>query len=150
MIRRISSSMRAIVDENIEGLREDIKYGVDQLARDAEEAHASAEYLSECLTTLGNLDYRLPHDSALIQRLIDSCCTLKRPFLSVVQSVIDTVYFISTNPDKIAAELLDRLRASSVDKKLFIFTIGHIAQKEAVRPPGKARKSLVGEAARTS
>jgi non-SMC mitotic condensation complex subunit 1 len=134
MIRRISSSVRAIVEENIEGLWGGIKYGFEQLsgAESLEGAQVAAEYLSECLTALGNLDYRLPHDSELIQSLVGFCCVLKRPFLSVVQSVVDTVYFISTNPDRIAAEFLDKLLASSVDKKIFIFAVGHIALKEAV------------------
>ncbi|KAI5191339.1 condensin complex subunit 1 [Nematocida sp. AWRm77] len=87
--------------------------------------------LSELVGILGNLDYRVGNDSKVIvsiQGLLEHSCAES---LSLLQSIIDTFYLISVDPDTLAVHTLERLSKAGMLAPL-VFAVGHIAIKEAV------------------
>lgn len=87
--------------------------------------------ISEAVRILGNIDYRVGNTSEVIQTILGTLSIVDEDRLELLQSVIDTSYLISTDPDGLAVEILDRL--GQIEKTgPMIFAVGHIAIKEAV------------------
>ncbi|KAI5186247.1 hypothetical protein NEHOM01_1336 [Nematocida homosporus] len=89
------------------------------------------ELLSEVIILIGNLDYRVCNTSRIIVALKAMLAKVAPHSLTLLQSLIDTAYLISTDPDGLAAEILTTLsQAGSLSP--VVFAIGHIAIKHAV------------------
>jgi len=117
LLRRISATDRSVVENNLDRVLE--------IQRSTE----CSEVVTEIVMLLGNLDYRVANTSHIISAITK---TLKgADSMALVQSVIDTGYLISTDPDALAVEMLETL---CTEKRLLplLFAVGHIAIKHAV------------------
>lgn len=119
LLRRITTTNKAATEPVL-------PRALSLLAREQDSA-----VLTEVVTMLGNLDYRVSNDSKVIGAIKSVLGRVGAYSLSLLQSVIDTCYLISIDPDSLAVETLEALATAGAPAPL-VFAIGHVAIKEAV------------------
>lgn len=119
LLRRITTTDRSVTEGALGRMGEVLQSSKD------------VSVVSEVIRILGNLDYRVGNRSEIVQCILDKICNVNENNLELLQSIIDTSYLISTEPDYLAVEILDRLTEQEKYVPL-IFAVGHIAIKKSV------------------
>ncbi|KAI5181799.1 hypothetical protein NEOKW01_1957 [Nematocida sp. AWRm80] len=119
LLNKISSTDRSATEKSLSRVLRILSESTD------------TEMVSECISLLGNLDYRVTNDSEIINLITRSTEHITENTLGLLQAIVDTAYLISTHPDTLVVDILERLLLRR-EETAVIFAIGHIAIKEAV------------------
>ncbi|KAI5186171.1 hypothetical protein NEIRO03_2223 [Nematocida sp. AWRm78] len=119
LLRRLSTTDRSVTESALPRIYAVLGKSTDR------------SIICEAIRILGNLDYRSGNSSETIRAVVNALSLADNNNLEIVQTVIDTAYLISLNPDELAVEVLDILLESENPLPV-IFAVGHIAIKQAV------------------